>query len=54
MAKCEICGKTIENTFLKKLIGTVVKDQKGKRHAVCNQCQHAVQNDKEEMLQRMK
>jgi len=39
MAKCEICGKNIETTFLKKIVGTVVKDEKGKKHLVCPSCQ---------------
>ena len=37
--KCEICKKAIQETFLKKIIGTYVKDTKGKRHAVCFECQ---------------
>jgi transcription elongation factor Elf1 len=37
--KCKICGKRIEETFLKKLVGTYVKDKKGKKHTVCPECQ---------------
>ena len=37
--KCDICGKTIATTFLEKIKGTFVKDAKGKRHAVCFDCQ---------------
>ncbi len=37
--KCEICGKKIEETFLNKIIGTIVKDEKGKKHTVCNECE---------------
>ncbi|MBI2147355.1 hypothetical protein HYU19_02645 [Candidatus Woesearchaeota archaeon] len=37
--KCEICSGAIQETFLKKLIGTVVKDAKGKKHKICSQCQ---------------
>ena len=33
--KCEICKNKIENTFLKKIIGTYVKDEKGKKHSIC-------------------
>ena len=41
MAKCEICGAKVETTFLNKLIGTYVKDAKGKKKAVCPACQKA-------------
>jgi len=37
--KCDICGKKIETTFLNKILGTVVKDAKGKKHNVCKVCQ---------------
>ncbi|HME86796.1 MAG TPA: hypothetical protein VKE88_00075 [Candidatus Nanoarchaeia archaeon] len=37
--KCEICSKQIPETFLKKLIGTFVKDAKGKKHSICFDCQ---------------
>ncbi len=37
--KCEICKKAIEEIFLKKIVGTVVKDKKGKKHYVCSECQ---------------
>ncbi len=37
--KCEICKKSIVETFLKKIIGTVVKDKKGKMHNICFECQ---------------
>ena len=33
--KCDICRKKIEETFLKKIVGTMVKDAKGKKHFVC-------------------
>jgi len=32
--KCSICKKQIEETFLKKIIGTYIK-----KKAVCNECQ---------------
>ncbi len=35
--KCEICGKEIETTFLKKIKGNYVK-KNGKMYAVCNEC----------------
>ena len=39
LVKCEKCKKKINTTFLNKLVGTVVKDKKGKRHYICNECQ---------------
>lgn len=50
--KCEICSKKIETTFLKKLIGTIVKDVKGKKHYVCNACQSNL-NDKKTILEKI-
>jgi len=47
--KCEICKKRIEETFLKKVLGTYVKDEKGKKHAVCFECQKKFPT-KEELL----
>lgn len=37
--KCELCKKGIEENFLKKPIGTYIKDAKGKLHLICNNCQ---------------
>lgn len=53
MAKCEICGKKVETTFLDKILGTYVKDRKGKKHAVCFECQKTIGN-KQEILDRLK
>ena len=50
---CSICKKKIEETFLKKVIGTVIKDVKGKKHYVCSECQGKLDNDKEEMLAKL-
>jgi hypothetical protein len=36
---CELCKEKVNETFLKKPIGGYVKDAKGKRHLVCNNCQ---------------
>jgi len=47
--KCEICKKKIEETFLKKLLGTYIKDDKGKKHSICFECQKKFSN-KEELL----
>ena len=51
--KCEICKNKIEETFLKKIIGTHIKDAKGKKHLVCNDCQQKFKNDKAEMLKKL-
>ncbi|MBN2567005.1 hypothetical protein JXB02_02885 [Candidatus Woesearchaeota archaeon] len=48
--KCAICKAGIGETFLKKMIGTIIKDAKGKRYPVCPACQQKHQNDKKEML----
>jgi len=53
MAKCEICGKTIESTFLGKIIGTYIKNSKGKRRAVCFECQKKFKK-KEEILKNLR
>ncbi len=37
--KCDICNAKIEETFLKKILGTYVKDAKGKKKVVCPDCQ---------------
>lgn len=50
--KCEICGKKIEENFLQKRIGTIVKDSKGKKHDVCSECQSKLK-DKDEMLKNL-
>lgn len=50
--KCDICGKRIEETFLRKPIGTFVKDKKGKKHMVCKNCQIALGNDKEKFVEK--
>jgi len=38
--KCEICKEEIKSMYLDKQLGTVVKDAKGKKHWVCNECQN--------------
>ena len=47
--KCEICKSKIAETFLKKILGTYVKDKKGKKHIVCFECQKKFKT-KEEIL----
>ena len=51
--KCSICNKTIETTFLNKLLGTYVKDSKGKLHSICFECQKKFAS-KEEILKAIK
>ncbi|MBI5393136.1 hypothetical protein HZA96_04665 [Candidatus Woesearchaeota archaeon] len=53
MMKCEICKGKIEEIFLKKLIGTYVKDVNGKKHTVCFQCQSKFMNNKDEMVKQI-
>lgn len=50
--KCEICSAKIEETFLKKIVGTYVKDEKGKLHTVCVECQRK-HPKKEELLKEL-
>ena len=50
--KCEICKKPVEETFLKKILGTYVKDSKGKKHVVCGDCQKEFKS-KEEVLRKL-
>ena len=47
--KCNICKKSINETFLRKLIGTYVKDENGKKHAICSECQGKLKS-KDEIL----
>jgi len=47
--KCEICKGKVDETFLKKPIGTYIKDGKGKKRLVCFECQKRLKS-KEEML----
>ncbi|MBI1970240.1 hypothetical protein HYS47_00680 [Candidatus Woesearchaeota archaeon] len=47
--KCEICSSTVGETFLKKPLGTWVKDAKGKKHLVCSECQKKYP-EKEELI----
>jgi uncharacterized protein with PIN domain len=51
MTKCDVCGKKIETTFLNKMIGTVMKDAKGKKKNVCNECQKKY--SKEELITKL-
>ena len=37
--KCDICGTKTDTTFLKKIVGTYMKNSKGKKKIVCPDCQ---------------
>ncbi|VVB81074.1 Uncharacterised protein [uncultured archaeon] len=49
---CDVCKKTLAETFLKKIIGSYVKDAKGKLHPVCRECQKKLQS-KAELLKNL-
>ncbi len=49
--KCEICKEKLEETFLHKPLGTVVKDAKGKKRWVCSACQKG--KAKDEILEKL-
>ena len=51
--KCAICSKEIEITFLNKILGTIVKNEKGKKFSICGVCQKEFKT-KEEILQNVK
>ena len=51
--KCEICTSSIATTFLEKIKGTHIKDEKGKKHIVCFDCQKKFQS-KKELLENIK
>lgn len=50
--KCEICKNKIQETFLKKLVGTHIKDTKGKKHLICFECQKKF-HDKQAILKQL-
>jgi hypothetical protein len=50
--KCEICKKNVAETFLKKKLGSYVKDEKGKKHLICSECQMRFPK-KEEVLKNL-
>ncbi|MBI4140077.1 hypothetical protein HY483_03900 [Candidatus Woesearchaeota archaeon] len=47
MTKCDICGQEVQKTFLDKILGTIIKDEKGKKHEICNSCQSKLKTSKE-------
>jgi hypothetical protein len=52
MVKCEICRKKIPETFLRKIIGTHIRDKNGKQHIICSECQKKFKT-KEEILKNL-
>ena len=50
--KCEICNKKVEEIFLGKILGTYIKDVKGKKHIVCFECQKTLVT-KEKILEKL-
>ncbi len=52
--KCAVSGKTIQETYLKKILGTFIKDENGKRFVVSNEIQHEYKNDKQAILTAIK
>jgi len=50
--KCELCRQEIQTTFLDKVKGTYIKDEKGKKHLVCSACQ-AKAESKEELISKL-
>ena len=50
--KCEICKNKIGETFLSKILGTYVKDAKGKKHVVCFECQKNLKS-KDTLLEKL-
>lgn len=51
--KCDMCGNKIQEIFLKKIVGTVIKDSKNKYKYICKDCQKKYKT-KEDMLFNMK
>ncbi|MBW2983591.1 hypothetical protein KY361_00570 [Candidatus Woesearchaeota archaeon] len=52
--KCEICKKKIEETFLKKVVGTYIKKPgSNKKYLVCPECQKKLPK-KEDLLKQLK
>ena len=53
MAKCTICNNKIQELFLEKMKGTIIKKPgKSQQYPVCFECQQKFMN-KEEMLKQV-
>ncbi|MBI5390844.1 hypothetical protein HZB02_05090 [Candidatus Woesearchaeota archaeon] len=53
MTTCALCGNILGNTFLHKLLGTVIKNSHGKKYPVCSQCQRSHGNQKEMIIAKL-
>ena len=51
--KCKICSKNVETTFMSKILGTYIKDDKGKKHVICFECQKKFNNDKAKIAEKL-
>jgi len=49
--KCAVCKNDIEETFMNKILGTVIKNSKGKKQVICFECQKKFNNDKTKILE---
>ena len=50
--KCSICNKKIEQTFLNKIVGTIMEVE-GKKKPICPECQKKLKT-KEEIIKNIK
>ena len=54
MPKCTLCSNQIQELFLEKMKGTIIKKpNSSKQHLICFECQKKFQT-KEELLQQIK
>lgn len=54
MTKCEICNNKLEELFLEKVKGTIVrKPESSKQYYVCFECQKKFRN-KDKLLEQIK
>ncbi len=52
--KCSICGNKVQETFMKKIVGTVVKKEgSSKQYPICFECQKKF-TTKKELLKNIK
>jgi len=51
--KCAICSSSVQTTFLNKILGTHIKDAKGKLQVICFECQKKFPH-KEQVLANIK
>lgn len=49
--KCEICKSEVKTLFLEKILGTYLKDGKGKQHVICFECQTKFKSKAEQLKQ---